>query len=189
MMARMMRKERSASHRVSSTPASIAPTIRPARSVRVANSSSDSGTGPVRRIRTPCSGVRSSVRRRLADRGAGRRPRLQRIEVQPGFDLDEAADLLRLGRRAGEQRPPGQVSRCCPSRPPEHVGETRHRGVDIGKLRLAWPTPSSTVSRLVMMPRSDGSAASEPRKGCALINWPVVACDFLAATGTAGRCG
>ncbi len=61
-MAKMILKERSASHNVASTPAIIAAAISPARSVRVPNSSSDSGTSPVSRTRTPCSGVRSRPR-------------------------------------------------------------------------------------------------------------------------------
>ena len=86
-MAKMILKLRSASHRVSSTPPIIAPTISPTRSVRVANSSSDSGTGPVSRTRTPCSGVRPRSRAAARIGVVGFQARLERIEIQPRLDL------------------------------------------------------------------------------------------------------
>ncbi len=58
MMAAVTRVERTASHSISSTAPIMAEAIRTARSARLANSSSDSGTGPVRRTVMPFCGVR-----------------------------------------------------------------------------------------------------------------------------------
>ncbi len=54
--------ERTAIHSISRMAEIISAAIMPARSVKVMNSSSASGTGPVRRTVTPSSGVKCSPR-------------------------------------------------------------------------------------------------------------------------------
>ncbi len=61
MTGRMMRPERSARKRMSSTAAAVSSTLSSAPSATVANSSSAMATGPVRRTVTPLSGVSPSV--------------------------------------------------------------------------------------------------------------------------------
>ena len=179
-----MRNERTASHRVSSTPASIAPPISPARSARVANSSSDSGTGPVSRTRTPLSGVRcSDRRRRRGSRRSPLRPAPARRSRASACTSMKRRISSRPRRRAGDQRAPGQIVGLALRRGFEHC---RRNAPSARRCRRAWPgpwsTPTSAVERLVMMPRRDGSAASGPRNGCAAIS-----CCVVAFTSVSGR--
>ena len=146
----MILKERSASHSVASTPAIIAPAISQARSVKVANSSSDRGTSPVSRTCTPWSGVRPKCARGGTDRVAGARARLQRVEVQPRLDLDEAADLLGPRRSPGDQRAPGQI--IGPALAPRRRRPRRKRVIGASMSdSLAWPcdTPSKRGRKTV----------------------------------------
>ena len=57
-IAKMIFAERTATHRVSRIATIMSPAIKPALSTNVANSSSASGTGPVRRTETPSFGVK-----------------------------------------------------------------------------------------------------------------------------------
>ena len=65
MIAAVTRADRTASHSISSTAPIMTEAISTARSARLANSSSDRGTGPVRRTVTPFSGVRPASRATL----------------------------------------------------------------------------------------------------------------------------
>ena len=62
MIEKISRNDRTANHSITTMIAIISPAIGPAFSVSVANSSSEIGTGPVRRTRTPWSGVSCSWR-------------------------------------------------------------------------------------------------------------------------------
>ena len=165
----MILKERSASHSVSSTPAIIAAAISQARSVRVPNSSSDSGTSPVSRTRTPWSGVRPSCARVGADGVAGPRARLQRVEIQLRLDLDEAAQFLGLRRRAGDQRAPGEILRSCPRPRRPAPAPNRVMGASMSD-SLAWPcdTPRSAVGKTVHQPAQRGIGGQRPQEGLGL---------------------
>ena len=101
--------ECNASHRMTSTATSVTPRLAARSPCSVANSSSDSGTGPVSRTLAPNA-------RRAAARAAVCRialvaawPGSSALKSRIGCDLDEAAQLAGVGRLALDQDAPREA--------------------------------------------------------------------------------
>ena len=94
--------------------------------------------------------------------------RLQIAEVQNRLDVHKATKLRGLRRPPGDQRAPRE--RDGSSRSPGLPAHLRsQRAPDLDPSSLAFPrrTPSSDCDSVRKTPRSVGSAANVPRKGCA----------------------
>ena len=112
------------------TPLSAAP------SAMVANSSSASGTDPVRRTRTPLSGVRPSLAIVARMALVASPPGLEIAVVEDRLDVDEAAQVGRLGRAAREQPAPRESRMLALLDLLKRVGNRGERGFDIFERRF-----------------------------------------------------
>ena len=137
------------------------PILRPA----IANSSSASGTGPVRRMRTPCGVVEGERAGRRADRVARRLTGLQRAEVHHRLDDEDAPRLAPDIRRRHEVLP-GEEGRLTCRRLVEGVGERRQRGWNVIELRLAVLDALQQARNGGEHAAQAGSAASDAIRPC-----------------------
>ena len=181
-MQAMILKERTASHSVASTASIIAPPISQARSASVANSSSDSGTGPVRRTRTPLSWLKCS---------SAAAARIASVALAPGSSAPKSSlgctSMKRRSSRGSAGLPLTSVRQEKNGLPPPATFSSVSPNAVTGRAMsasLACPceTPSRAVCRLVMMPRSEGSDAIGPRNGAAAI-----ICSVLVLTSARER--
>ena len=92
-IAATTRPEWTAHHRIPSSAITIAAATRCQSSASEANSSSASGTGPVRRMRDAMGGVEAERAGRRADRVARRLAGLQGAEVHHRLDDEDAPRL------------------------------------------------------------------------------------------------
>ncbi len=164
----MILKLRSASHRDNSTPPIIAATISPARSVRVANSSSDKGTGPVRRTVTPCSGVRPSALAWARILPLASCPGSRALKSSRGLTSMKRRISSGLGAAPGDQRTPGQIFGLAMGGGAEHIGEARHRAVNVCKLGLAGTDTQQHGGQVGHDPAQAGVRRQPAQKGLGL---------------------
>ena len=178
--------ERKARNRISVIAAIVTVLLSPAFSATVANSSSASGACPVRRNRTPCSGVRfsrwASARMKSVVAPAGvsalksstgctsRKRRVSRVDAFPSDNRlcqDNRVDDSRAG---------------CPASTASMVVAILSKGFATSAAGTcpSWtaPSPSRMVS---VMPCKVGSAASGPSRPCWRIN--------VSVTRSSSACG
>ena len=174
-MARMVWIDRTAIHSIETMAIRAIPPIRKARSARVANSSSSSGTGPVSRTLTPLASVRprACTARRMSWEAS-----------EPGSSLAKSSrgsTRITLRSWCGSIFP--ALTRLCQEKKaglPDSIcssASARREAGDCRSCTEAWPaaSPVAKVDRVLISPRRLGSDASGPRNGWALISLAMLA--------------
>ena len=135
-IAATTRPECTAHHRIPSSAITMAAATRCQSSASDANSSSASGTGPVRRMRTPWASSRPSERAAARIALLAASPGCKALKSITGWTIR----MRRVWRRTSDDRHevlPGEEGRLSRRRLVERIGERRQQRLELVELRLA----------------------------------------------------